>query len=67
MIEWLRFSGPVHYRSRNRLYTVGECYVEGRVMFRATFSQNLSCTPLGQPRDTAEQAQADAEAHAEAA
>ena len=62
-IEWQRTSGPVHYRSRDRLYVVGECYVDGRVMFRATFSGCLSCTPLGDARETAEQAKADAEGH----
>lgn len=63
MIDWIAKSGPVRFKSRDRLYTVGECYQNGRVMFRATFSGCLSCTPLGEVRETPEQAKADAEAH----
>lgn len=63
MIAWTAKSGPVWFKSADRLYTVSECYREGRVMYRATFSGCLSCTPLGEVRETPELAKFDAEQH----
>lgn len=65
MIDWQQLSGPTCYRSKDRTYSVGEVYdlTFRKVRFRACFLGCLSALPLGENRDTAEEARADADAH----
>lgn len=62
MITWDQQSGPTRYRSKDRTYSVAEVYTADGVRFRAIFSGCLRATPIGEARETAEQAKADAEA-----
>ena len=64
MIAWKQLSGPVHYRTEDRMYQVHEVHSPEGMRFRAVMIGCLKAAPLGPLRDTAEACKADAEAHA---
>lgn len=64
MIAWEQCSGPVHWRSKDRRYTVAEHQTHDGLRFRAIRSGNMKVDWTSELRMSALDARADAEAHA---
>lgn len=67
MIVWRHFPHKsVAWRSSDWLYSVGETYTVEGVKYRACFHAHAQAAhPLGEKRDTAEEAKRDCEIEAE--
>lgn len=63
-IKWTRKG--VAWRSSDWLYSVGETYIGGGVKYRACLHASVqNVKPLGEVRDTADEAKADAQAESD--
>lgn len=64
MIRWLHSPGStVPYKSVDRTYNVGQVYNRDGTRYRALFCGCLKAMPIGEARETPEEAVKDAEAH----